>query len=604
MDCIHLGKMVFEKAKSSAGKTALKYRNELTQKWESISWGEFAKTVKTVAKSLIEMNVKEEDKVAIFSQNSVEILAVDFACQAIRATAVPMYATSSTPQIEYIINDANIALIFAGEQYQYDRAVEALKNSQILKKIVAIDPAIQLGGVEDAITFDDFMKHGAESATADAELDKRQAKLSDNDLTTLIYTSGTTGEPKGVILRQSNYHAAFLANDAVMSKNLLEKYTSLSFLPLSHIFERAWTYLCLWKGVTVAVNKNPKQIQSILKEVRPNMMCAVPRFWEKIYMGVNDKIDSFSPLMQKLMRRAIRIGKERNLEYRRYNKDVPTLLAFQYWVYSKTLFKILKKVIGLDKGVFFPVAGAALSDDVNIFMHSLGFNMCVGYGLTESTATVSCINPYNRDYEIGSVGDWIPGLEVKIGENNEILLNGPTITEGYYNKPQATAESFVDGWFRTGDAGSLTEKGRLVIRERIKELFKTSNGKYVAPQQVEGKLIVDKYIEQAAIIADQRKYVSALIVPVYSALKTYAESMKIKYDSIEELLQNEKIHAFYEGRIQQAQKDLAGFEQVKKFVLLPHPFTSDNGELTLTLKLKRKVINEHYAQEIASMYVE
>lgn len=333
------------------------------------------------------------------------------------------------------------------------------------------------------------------------------------------------------------------------------------------------------------------------------MMCAVPRFWEKVYIGVNDKIDSFSPFMQKLMRRAIRIGRERNLEYRRYDKKVPTLLAFQYWIYSNTLFKVLKKVIGLDNGRFFPTAGAALSNDVNIFLHSVGLNICVGYGLTESCATVSCYNPYNRDYEVESAGDVMPEVEVKIGENDEILLRGKTITEGYYNKPQANAESFVDGWFRTGDAGYLTEKGRLVIRERIKELYKTSNGKYVAPQQVENCLCVDKYIEQAAIIGDQRKYVSALIVPAFPALEAYAEAAKIKFNSREELIQNPKIVEFIEARIQQAQKELAAYEQVKKFTLLAQPFTPDNGELTLTLKLKRKVINQHYEQAIENMYI-
>lgn len=600
---IHLGKLAFEKAKKHRNKAALKRRNNQSGEWTTVTWGELSERVETIAKSLIEMGVKENDRIAIFSQNMVEIVAIDLAVLAIKGTSVPMYATSSAAQIDYIINDAQIAIIFAGEQYQYDRSVEVLEHSQYLKKIIAIDPAVQLKGVDAAITFEDFMKHGHESESAAQILAERQNKLSWDDIATLIYTSGTTGEPKGVILRQHNYRAALNDNDAVMSKHLHEKQLSLSFLPLSHIFERAWTYLCLTKGVTVAINKNPKEIQSILKEVRPNMMCAVPRFWEKIYMGVNEKIENSKPIMQKMMRRAIRIGKERNLSYRRYDKPVPALLAFQYWFYNKTLFHILKKVIGLDRGTYFPVAGAALSDEVNVFLRSVGFNMCVGYGLTESTATVSCTNPYNKDYEIGSVGQWIPSLEVKIGENDEILLKGPTITEGYYNKPQANEESFIDGWFRTGDAGYITEKGSLVIRERIKELYKTSNGKYVAPQQVEGKLAVDKYIEQVAIIGDQRKYVSALIVPAFQTLEAYAEASKIKYNSREELIQNPKIIEFYEGRIQQAQKELAAYEQVKKFTLLAQPFTMDNGELTPTLKLKRKVIYQHYEQAIENMYI-
>lgn len=598
---IHFGKIAFEKAKHFANRTVLKYRDDSLNVWKSVTWGELSDQVDTIAKSLIELGVQEEDRIAIFSQNMVEIIAVDLACQAIRATTVPMYATSSASQIDYIINDAQINIIFTGEQYQYDRAVEVLHNSGHLKKIVAIDASTQLNGVDAAISFEDFKKHGLESTKAGDILAERQKHLSIDDLTTLIYTSGTTGEPKGVILRQSNYQQAMKIHD-IRLKNVTDKDISLCFLPLSHIFERAWTYFCMHKNMVVAVNKNPKEIQTIIKEVQPTMMCSVPRFWEKVYMGVNDKIESFPPLLKRITLRAIKIGEKRNLEYRRYNKSIPALLAVQYWFYKNTLFKLLKKVIGLGNGRFFPTAGAALSDDVNIFLHSVGINICVGYGLTESTATVSCYNPFNKDYEIHSTGDIMPEVEVKIGENDEILLKGKTITEGYFNKPDANANSFDDGWFKTGDAGYLTEKGRLVIRERIKELYKTSNGKYVAPQQVESKLIVDKYIEQANIIADQRKYVSALIVPAFPVLEAYAEASKIKYGSRQELLDNPKIISFYEARIQQAQKDLAAYEQVKKFTLLANPFTPENGELTLTLKLKRKVINEHYEKEIEAMY--
>ena len=598
---IHFGRIAFEKAKACANRTVFKYRDDATGQWENVSWSDFADQVRSVAKSLIELGIEEGDRIAIFSQNMVEIIAVDLACQAIKATTVPMYATASASQIDYIINDAKISTIFVGEQYQYDRAVEVLRHSEHLKRIVAIDPSVQLNGEDAAISFEDFKKHGLESQTADRLLAERMERLSPDDLTTLIYTSGTTGEPKGVIIRQSNYLQAMKIHD-IRLKNVSDKDVSLCFLPLSHIFERAWTYFCMHRNMVVAVNKNPKEIQTVIKEIQPTMMCAVPRFWEKVYMGVNDKIEGFPAPLRKWMLHAVKIGERRNLGYRRYNKPIPTILNIRYWFYRNTLFKLLKKVIGLGKGRFFPTAGAALSDEVNIFLHSVGINICVGYGLTESTATVSCYNPFNVDYEIHSVGDIMPEVEVKIGENDEILLRGKTITEGYYNKPEANESSFVDGWFKTGDAGYLTEQGRLVIRERIKELYKTSNGKYVAPQQVESKLIVDKYIEQAAIIADQRKYVSALIVPAFSALEAFANSSKIKYESRKELLENPKIIAFYEARIQQAQKDLAVYEQVKKFTLLTDAFTPDNGELTLTLKLKRKVISEHYAKEIESMY--
>ncbi len=598
----HFGEMVFEKAKNFADRTALKYRDIHDEVWKNISWKQLADQVSVIAKALISLGVKEEDKVALFSQNMEEIIAVDFACQAVRATAVPLYATSSSSQVEYIVNDADIHLLFAGEQMQYDTAVEVLNRSERLRTIVAIDKNIQLKGVDAAISLEDFLKHG-EGEAFEEEMMARRSHLSEHDLTTLIYTSGTTGEPKGVIIRQSNYQQAMKIHDIRLT-NITDKDLSLSFLPLTHIFERAWTYLCLHKNVVVAVNQNPKQILTALKEVRPTMMCAVPRFWEKIYMGVNEKIESFSPFMQKWMRRAIKIGERYNLEYRRYGKTAPLSLYLRYKFYNATLFNLLKKVLGLENGNFFPTAGAALSDDVNVFLHSVGFNIIVGYGLSESTATVACYNPNNEDYDIHSTGEIMPEVEVKLGENNEILLRGKTISEGYYNKPEATASAFEDGWFKTGDAGSITKEGRLVVTERIKELFKTSNGKYVAPQQVEGKLIVDKYMEQVSIIADQRKFVSALVVPAYSALEAYAETAKIEYGSIEELLKNPKIVAFYEGRIQMAQSELSAYEQVKKFTLLSKPFTMEADELTPTLKMKRKVIAEHYAKEIEAMYAE
>jgi long-chain acyl-CoA synthetase len=306
--------------------------------------------------------------------------------------------------------------------------------------------------------------------------------------------------------------------------------------------------------------------------------------------------------MQKLTKRAVEVGRRRNLDYKRLGKMAPPLLNLQYLFYKKTLFQILKKAIGIENGKLFPCAGSQLSDDVNIFLHSVGINICVGYGLTESTATISCYNPYNKHYDIPTTGDIMPEVEVKIGENNEILAKGKTITKGYYKKPELTAESFENGWFKTGDAGYITNEGRLVITERIKDLFKTSNGKYVAPQHIENKLVVDKYIEQAAVIGDDRKYVSALIVPAYDALKSYAELAKIKYDNLEDLIKNEQIIEFYEGRIRRIQQDLAAYEQVKKFTLLPKPFTAESNELTLTLKLRRKVVNENYAGVIERMY--
>ena len=596
-----MGQMVFLNAKKYGKRIVLKYKNNVSGNWDDISWNKLAEQVKLAAKALIEIGVKEKDKVAIFSQNMHEIITVDLALQNIKATAVPMYATSSVSQIEYIVNDAEIGVLFVGEQYQYDKAVEVMKTSKFLKRIIAIDPSVDLRGVDSSISYANFLLHGEESESADTELADRQARMDGDDLATLIYTSGTTGEPKGVMLYNHNYVQAMKIHDERLV-NVSDKDVSLCFLPLSHVFERAWTYYCLHKGMTIYVNHNPADIQKTLKEVRPTAMCAVPRFWEKVYAGVNDKIDSFSPFLQKLAHRAIAVGKRYNIDYKANNLEAPAMLKLQYKFWSATLFKILKKAIGIENGNIFPCAGSQVVDEMNIFLHSVGINLVAGYGLTESTATVSCFNPHNRDYTVQSVGDIMPEVEVKIGENDEILLRGKTITSGYYNKPEANKEAFIDGWFRTGDAGRIDEKGRLYITERIKELFKTSNGKYIAPQQIENKLVVDKYIDQVATIGDQRKFVSALIVPAYDSLREYAQNAKIKFDSLKDLLSNDKIIKFYEGRIKALQSDLAGYEQVKKITLLKAPFTIDSGELTPTLKLKRKVINEHYAKEIEEMY--
>ncbi len=602
MAYVHLGKLIFERAKKYGEKTAVKYQDQASKQWKKLSWNALSERVRIVAKSLIEIGIQEESKVAIFAQNMVEIIEVDFACQSTRLVSVPMYATSSASQVEYIVNDAGIELIFVGEQYQYDKAVEVLKNSKYLKKIVAIDKEIDLRGVDAAISYENFLLYGKESDRSNAILEERMSRLSADDLANLLYTSGTTGESKGVMLHHSNYFQVMKIHDIRLS-TITDKDVSLCFLPLSHVFERAWTYFCFHKGAQIVINHVPQDIQTTIKEIRPTVMCAVPRFWEKVYTGVNEKIDSFPSFMRKLTRRAVEVGKRRNLDYKRKGKIVPPLLNLQYLFYEKTLFLLLKKAIGIENGRLFPCAGSQLSDEVNVFLHSVGINICVGYGLTETTATVSCYNPYNKDYDIPTVGDIMPEVEVKIGANDEILLKGKTITQGYYKKPEITAESFEDGWFKTGDAGRITDEGKLVITERIKDLFKTSNGKYISPQQIENKLVADKYIEQIVVIGDDRKYVSALIVPAFDSLRAYAEQAKIKYNDIEDLLKNEKIVEFYEGRITRLQYDLASFEQVKKFVLLPKAFTAENNELTLTLKLRRKVINQNYAELIERMYI-
>ena len=376
----------------------------------------------------------------------------------------------------------------------------------------------------------------------------------------------------------------------------------MNFLPMTHVFEKAWVYLCVHKGVQVCINLRPADIQTTIKEIRPTLMCSVPRFWEKVYAGVQEKIAETTGLKKKLMLDAIRIGRIHNIDYLRVGKTPPLSIHIRDKFYETTLYNLLKKTIGIENGNFFPTAGAAVPDEICEFVHSVGIDMLVGYGLTESTATVSCTS--QTGYTIGSVGQPMPNVEVKIGENNEILLRGKTITKGYYKKAEATAEAIdEDGWFHTGDAGYMKD-GELYLTERIKDLFKTSNGKYIAPQAIETKLVIDRYIDQIAIIADQRKFVSALIVPVYPFVEDYAQKKGIAYSSLEELLQHPKIIGLFKARIDTLQQAFAHYEQIKRFTLLPHPFSLEKGELTNTLKVKRNVLNANYAKEIERMYEE
>ncbi|MBR5208661.1 MAG: long-chain fatty acid--CoA ligase [Paludibacteraceae bacterium] len=599
MNSFHIGRLAFDNAKRFGDKTALKYRDDEEGVWKPLTWNQVAASVRRAAKAFLSIGIKEQDKVAIYSQNSHETIIVDLALQAIRAVAVPLYATSSSEQVKYIVDDAQCAMIFVGEQYQYDQTIKVLHQTNVLKKVITVDPKINLNGIDTSMAFSDFLKYG-DGDEQNAELEKRQSELSQDDLATLIYTSGTSGEPKGVMIMQYNLTHQMRIHEKVMPC-CDETRTSMMFLPASHIFERAWDYLCMYRGAMIFVNKNPKEILQSIKETRPNMMCAVPRFWEKVYAGVHEKIEKMPGLIKKLMYHAIAVGKKRNLDYVRFSKSVPFLTELQYKIFKKTLFEKVKKELGLENSMYFPCAGSQLSESVCEFLMSLGFDMVVGYGLTESTATVSCFHPAHKYHDLKSVGEVMPECEVKIGENDEILLKGNLITPGYYNKPEINATAFTDGWFHTGDAGKL-ENGILYITDRIKDLFKTSNGKYIAPQQIENLLVTDKYIDQVAVIGDLRKFVTALIVPDYGAVKEYAEQMKIEYKDMEDLLSNPKITSLIEGRIANLQEGLAKYEQIKRFKLLSKPFSSDNGELTLTLKLKRKVINEHYNKEIEYMY--
>ncbi len=584
----------------SARRTAL-WERQPSGEWTPITWGELSEAASKVARALEILGVKEEERVAVFSPNDPKILATDFGCFANRAVTVSIYATSSEEQVEYIVRDSGAGIIFVGTRAQYETARKVAAKLPTLTQIVVYDEIETDADDKSSMTFSQLLKLGeAASDACRREVEARTARAVPDDVATLLYTSGTTGEPKGAILPHSCFNAALEMHHKALT-SLSDRDTSLCFLPLSHIFEKAWTYFCLDSAIQVYVNRDPRMIQDVIKEVRPTCMCSVPRFWEKAYTAIQEKMSAMSPVARWLCARALKVGRRRNLHYKRLGLPVPRLLEARYRFYEKKVFSTVKKAMGITNGNMFPTAGAPLSNAIVEFFHSLGVNLVIGYGLSETTATVS-FHPY-VGYQIGTIGNPLPGVEVKIGEENEILVKGPTVMRGYFNKPEETAAVFTaDGWFRTGDAGRIDDNGALVLTERLKDLFKTSNGKYIAPQAIESRLGEDKYIDQVAVIGDSRKYVTAIIVPAIEALKEYARRKKIQYQSLEDLLKNSQIIEMLTRRIEALQEGLASFEKIKKFTLLPREFTMESGELTNTLKIRRPVINRRYASEIEAMY--
>ena len=597
----HFAELIHRQAEKYGNRTALKHRDNATGKWLKISWREFSDKVMLTAKAMAEFGIKVQENIGVYSQNMPQCLYTDFGAYGNRVVSIPMYATNSPGQIEYIINDAKIRTLFVGEQLQYNNAFKVQKDSKYLERLVVFDPAVKMNPEDKtSIYFDDFLRLG-DNAHAESTVKIRMTEAVPEDLATIIYTSGTTGESKGVMLPHSCYLEAMRIHD-VRLPLVTDKDLSMSFLPMTHIFEKAWCYYCLHKGVTIAINQDPKMIQKTLPEVHPTLMCNVPRFWEKVYAGVHEKINSASPAMKKIFLDAIETGRKYNLEYKNKGIPAPCGLKLKFQFYNKTVFTLLKRVLGIERGRFFPVAGAPLSDTVNEFLQSVNIPIAYGYGLSETTATV-CFYP-EIGFQFGSIGEVMPGVQVKIDPgNNEILVKGKTVMSGYYNKPEETKRAFTeDGVFRTGDAGRL-EGNTLFFTERIKDLYKTSNGKYIAPQAIEMVMSGDNYIEQIAVIGDQRKFVSALIVPAYPLLEKYAGEKGISFESREELVKNKDIIRFIEARVEEHQKNLASYEKIKRFTLLPEPFMM-GCELTDTLKLRRPVVLQKYATEIEAMYEE
>ena len=597
----HLSRLVHDQAKKYGDREELIYKDFGGSEWLSMSWNQFSDIVKKVSNALLNMGVQVQENVGVFSQNSVQYLFCDFGAWGIRAVTIPFYATSSEQQIQFMVNDAQIRFLFVGEQEQYDKARRVFSTCRTLERIIIFDKNVRISTHDpNAMYFDDFLKLG-DNLPRQSEVEKLQAEASMDDIANILYTSGTTGDSKGVILTCGQYHAAMEANNKCVPVG--ESDRVLNFLPFTHIFEKGWKILCLTEGARLIVNTYPQEVQQSMKETHPTCMSSVPRFWEKVYMGVLEQIEKANAAKRALFTHALKVGKSHNIDYLSKGKRPPLALHLEYEMINKTIFSLVRKELGLENAHFFPTAGATVNPKVEEFVHAIGINMIVGYGLTESLATVSC-NHLGDPFTVGGVGIPIEGIEIKISDEGEVLLKGPTITRGYYNREDLTKAAFTDdGFFRTGDSGYLKD-GELFLKERIKDLYKTSNGKYIAPQMIESKLLVDKFIDQICIVADQRKFVSALIIPVYPLLEEYAREHHIPFESREDLCANPQINEMMKERIDTLQQQLAHYEQIKRFTLLPHHFSMEKGELTNTLKIKRRVLNENYKKEIDAMDAE
>ena len=589
---------IFDNLKSNPENIGFRTKDDKTGVWNEYTWKEIETRIMQISYALLKHGVKHQDKVAIFAQNSMEWVLTDVAVMSIGGVTVPIYATNTANQARYVLNDAEIDLIFVGDFVQYEKAleIESSKDTK-LKNIIVFDNDL---GLEGKISqhFSTYIDVEVSEDTK-SEFNERFSNVGLDDLATLSYTSGTTGEPKGVMLIHNNFVSSFDMHNEYLKDVTVEDH-SLSFLPLSHVFERTWTLFCMCKGVKVSFLSDPKLIIETLKEVKPTLLCTVPRIYEKVYAAIQTGLETASKTKKIIFGWSVKQGRIYHDLLNREQK-IPNKIKVRKALADKLVLNKIKGALGGNLKIT-PVGGAPLSAEIQEFMRAVGIPVTMGYGLTETTATVTAF-PVNN-YKIGSAGKVLHDkrVEIKIGKDDEILVKSPTVMTGYYKKPEATAEVFEDGWFKTGDAGRIEEDGSLFITDRIKDLMKTAGGKYIAPQQIESLLTDDNFIEQAMVIGDEKPYVTAFVVPNFEALKDYAKLMEIKYLNMEELLSHSSIKEFYDKKVSELQKELAGFEKIKKFKLMAKEFTMEKGELTPTLKIKRKIIVKKFQDFIHDLY--
>jgi long-chain acyl-CoA synthetase len=570
-------------------------RHKRDEVWHQYTYGQLQELVDQMAAGLVARGIKPGERVGICSPNLPQWIMADLAIQSIRAVTVPIYATNSAEQMVGIINDSKLGLLFVGGQSEASKAEEARPFCPGLGDLVVLDDAVKVTEPA-AVPLADLL-HAHPTPEVQADLQKRRESARSDDLATLIYTSGTTGEPKGVQLTHANFVNQFTTLDSRFQVGAADH--SLCFLPLSHAYERAWTTYVLRTGAANSILRDPRQVATALAEVRPTVMVSAPRLYEKVHSTIMTKVGEAPVFRRKLFHWAIGVGKQ-YWSRRHAGQKAGSWLTARYRLADSLVLKKVRKVMGGPKN-FLSSGGAALDISIEEFFQGVGLLICQGYGLTETAPMLTCNSP--GAFKFGTVGKPIDGVTLRIDEETgEILARGPNVTSGYFGRPEATLESFQDGWFRTGDIGHLDEDGFLVITDRIKDIIVTSGGKNVAPQRIETLVGKDHYIDQLAVVGDRRKFISAIVVPAFENLVEFAKRRKLPFKDHEDLINLPEVVEFYTQRIREQSRQLAPFEKIKRFTLVARAFSQQAGEITPTLKIRRKVVAEKYQQLIERMY--
>jgi len=576
----------------------LMYR-KVDNKYQGISYAEFKEQTDNFAFGLAALGITKDDKVAIIAENRPEWVYSDMAILGLGAVDVPIYPSLTAESIEFILNNSESKGVIVSTKFQLNKIMKIKHNCRYLKFIVVLNEKDGATGEKFLYTFSEVQEMGKHmKATDPNHFSQKMKAVKENDLCTIIYTSGTTGEPKGVMLTHKN----ILSNVSSALENypIDDKDIFLSFLPLCHIFERMGGYYSGFSaGAQIYFAESIESVAQNMLEAHPTLMTSVPRLFERIYSKIIKNVESQPEKKQKIFYWAIEIGKE----YAKAKKAgrIPITLSIKHKVADKLVFTKLREKTG-GKLRFFISGGAALSRHLGEFFEAVGLLIVEGYGLTESSPCITA----NRvdDYKFGTVGKALPGVEVKIASDGEILAKGPNIMPGYFKNKKETDEVLHDGWLHTGDIGVFDAEGFLMITDRKKHLFKTSTGKYIAPTPIENLFLSSKYIDQFVLIGDRRMFLSALIVPDLEAIKEYADSHKIKYSNVEELMSMKEIYELIDKDMSQFQKKLANFERIRKFKLLTKPFSIETGEITPSMKVKRKFVEDEYSHLIEEMYKE